>query len=415
MTRNASFILFAAFVDALGCGIVIPVLPVLLGELTVSRELQAYWYGILAAAFGAMQFLSCPVMGSLSDHYGRRPILLMAIIGLGLDFFLTGAANSVWMLLLARIVGGITAANYSVATAYVADLTQRENRSQAFGRLGMVYGIGLVVSPVFGGLLATSNPRIPFYIAAVLTLLNACYGLMVLPESLPAAKRSKILSIQWNPLKGFFVLWGNKGISTFAAIYAFVMLAQFISQTTWVLFAGFRFGWHAMENGFSIFIVSCCYSVAQAVIGLAIKRIGEMWLLLVSLVSGVFAFALYGLAQAAWMMYAIPIVTLVGFMAAPLLQGAISKRVGESEQGTMMGALAALTSLLSIIGPLAGNFLMGRVSGLPGSDWRIGIDFFICAGLQMIGCLVGVMAALRSDATVAGNATGPKDAALFIS
>ncbi len=411
-TRPAAvpFILVCVLLDVLGFGLVIPVLPSLVGEFVGSRDAQAYWYGLLSAIYGVMQFCCAPLLGALSDRYGRRPVMLFAIAGLGLDFLLMAMSPSLGWLLFARIVGGGTAANFSVASAYIADVTPPEGRGKAMGMIGAAFGIGFIIGPVVGGLLGASDVRLPFYVAATLSLLNVVYGFFVLPESLPVDRRAPFSFAKANPFSALKGLVQLRGVGSLVWVYALTVLAQFILHSTWVLFTTFRFGWTPRENGISLFAVGVATALVQgAFLGALLKRFGERWIVVVGLASQAAAFLLYGLAPIGWMMYAIIVANLFGFAVGPALQGLISKNVDERAQGITMGSLNAVASIMLVVAPLIGAPLLAAVSHLPPDDWRVGAPFYASTVLQLASLMVAIVH-FRTRPTDASRAQVPSDA-----
>lgn len=385
------FILICVLLDVLGFGLIIPVLPSLVGEFTGARDAQAYWYGVLTAVYGVMQFACAPLLGALSDRYGRRPVMLFAITGLGLDFLLMALAPSLGWLLIARIVGGATAANFSVASAYIADVTAPDKRSKALGLIGAAFGVGFIIGPVAGGLLAGIDLRLPFYVAAALALLNVTYGFFVLPESLPLDRRAPFVLAKANPFSALKGLVQLRGVGGLVWVYAFTTLAQFILHSTWVLFTTFRFDWTPRENGISLFVVGLVAAIVQGgLLGMLLKRWGEVRTILIGLASALIAFALYGLAQQGWMMYAVIAANALGFAVGPALQGLISNNVDPKAQGITMGSLNAVASIMTVLAPLIGAPLLAAVSHLPPSDWRVGAPYYASAVLQAISLVIAI-------------------------
>ena len=385
------FILVAVLLDVIGFGLIIPVLPSLVGEFTGNRESQAYWYGLLTVTYGVMQFVCAPLLGALSDRYGRRPVLLLAICGLGLDFLLMAVAPSLGWLLVARIIGGATAANFSVASAYVADVSAPEARAKSMGMIGAAFGIGFIIGPMLGGVLGGIDLRLPFYVAAGLALINVTYGFFVLPESLPAERRAPFVLAKANPFSALKGLVQLRNVGGLVWVYAFTTLAQFILHSTWVLFTTFRFNWGPRENGLSLFVVGLAAVLVQGVLlGPMLKRLGEARTALIGLALGAIEFLLYGLAQQGWMMYAIIAATCASFAVGPALQGLISKNVDPRAQGITMGSLSALASIMTVLAPLIGAPLLAQVSHLPPSDWRVGAPFFVSAVLQIASLILAM-------------------------
>jgi len=387
-----AFILVTVFIDVMGIGLLLPVIPALVGEFTTSRDAQTYWYGALMVTFGLTQFLCSPLLGALSDRYGRRPVLLASITGLGTMFFLSAIVTSLPALLATRVLGGALAANFSVANAYVADITAPEKRAKSFGRIGAAFGIGFIVGPAIGGTLGSIDIRLPFYAAAALSLVNAAYGLLVLPESLPRERRKAIAWRKANPFSSLAGLTRLKNVGVLVVVIGLVALAQFILHGTWVLYTGFRFGWGPQENGLSLFVVGLASAVMQGLLlGWLHRRVGERRLVIAGMVSGFFAFTLYGLATHGWMMYAIIAANLLAFAVGPSLNAIVSKAADPRQQGLAMGSLSSLGSLMAVIAPLLGAPLLAEVSHLPAGDWRIGAPFFLSAALQAAALVLAVI------------------------
>ncbi len=385
------FILVTVLLDVLGFGLIIPVLPSLVGEFAGSRDAQAYWYGILVAVYGLMQFGCAPLLGALSDRYGRRPVMLFAIAGLGLDFLLMAVAPSLGWLLVARIIGGGTAANFSVASAYIADVTAPDQRSKAMGLIGAAFGVGFIFGPVMGGLLSGIDLRLPFYVAAALALANVAYGYFILPESLPLDRRAPFVFAKANPFSALKNLVELRGVGGLVWVFAFTMLAQFILHSTWVLFTTFRFGWTPNQNGISLFFVGMTAALVQGLLlGRLLMRFGEQRTVLFGLISAAIAMTLYAFVQQAWMLYAIIVGNALSFAVGPALQGLISKNVDARAQGITMGSLNAVQSVMSVLAPLIGAPLLAAVSHYPQSDWRVGAPFFASATLQLVSIALAV-------------------------
>jgi len=377
------FILVVVFIDVLGIGIALPVLPMLVGEYTASRELQTYWYGALVVVYGLMQFFCAPLLGALSDRFGRRPLLLWSLLGLGLHFLLLALAPSLALMFVARVVGGAAGASFSVANAYASDVSTADQRAKSFGLVGAAFGLGFIFGPVIGGLLGSVNLHLPFYAAAGLSLVNAAYGFFILPESLPADRRAPFSLARANPFSALLTLARHREIGNLVIVFALVVLAQLMLQTTWVLFTHFRFGWGTRENGFALFCVGLVAAVVQGgLLGTLLRRFGNVRLALAGLATGTVAYVLYGLAQQGWMMYAIILANFLSFAAGPALQAVVSNAVDPREQGVTMGALNSINSIMFVVAPLIGTPLLAGVSHLPPEDWRVGITFFVSALLQ---------------------------------
>lgn len=386
------FIMIAVLIDMLAVGIIVPVLPMMVGQFTADPAQMSTWYGVVTVSYALAQFVGAPVLGALSDRFGRRPILLLGFCGLAINFFTTALATSVWMLVGSRIVGGVMQANAAVANAYVADITPPQDRARRFGLLGAMFGIGFILGPVVGGLLGGIDIRLPFFAAGTLALLNLAYGYFVLPESLAPAQRHAVDWTRANPLSAFQKLAALKGVGLLVGVLAMTALAQFALYTVWVLYGNFRFGWGPTESGWSLFAVGTVSAVVQGgLLGRLLRHFTPQRLALMGLASSTTAFALWGLATEGWMMYVVIFANLLGAAVAASLQGLISGAADEKTQGQTMGAVSSLNSLAAVVAPIFAAPLLASVSHLPGSDWRIGFPMFFCAALQGVALLLAVL------------------------
>ena len=377
------FIMFTVLIDMVAIGLIIPVLPPLVGRFTGSQADQAFWYGVVAFSFGIANFLASPVLGALSDRYGRRPVLLLGFFGLGLNFFATAMATALWVLIAARLAGGAMQANAAVANAYVADITAPEHRAKRFGLLGAMMGLGFIIGPVMGGLLGAIDLQLPFYVAGGLTMLNLLYGYFVLPESLPVQRRTPFGWRSANPLTSIRALGQLKGVGPLVGVVAFSGLAQFVLYTTWVLYTTFKFGWGPRENGWSLAVVGIVSVAVQGfLLGPLLKRFPPQRLAVMGLVSSALAYALWGAATQGWMMFAVIAVNLLGVTVTASVQSMISSAADSRSQGQTLGAVNSLSSLMAVLAPVLGAPLLGMVSHLPTGDWRIGAPLYFCAALQ---------------------------------
>jgi len=386
------FIMLVVLIDMLAVGIIVPVLPAIVGQFTGDPSEQARWYGVVVVSYAISQFLAAPVLGALSDRFGRRPVLLLGFCGLAINFFTTALASAMWMLVASRIVGGAMQANAAVANAYVADITAPAERAKRFGLLGAMFGIGFILGPVLGGVLGGIDLRLPFFVAGGLALANLAYGYFVLPESLPPAQRSAFDWRRANPLSSLKQLAALKGVGLLVGVLAFAGLAQFSLYTVWVLYGSFRFGWGPTENGWSLFAVGLVSAVVQgALLGRLLKRFTAQRLAVAGLVSSSLAFLAWGLATEPWMMYAVIFANVLGAAVAASLQGLVSAAADERTQGQTMGAVSSLNSLMAVLAPVFAAPLMATVSHLPTSDWRVGAPMFFCAAVQALALVLAVV------------------------
>lgn len=377
------FIMLATLIDMMSIGLIIPVLPALVGDFTGSQADQAFWYGVVMFAFGLANFFSSPILGALSDAHGRRPVLLLGFCGMAVSFLATAVATALWVLIAVRVVSGAMQANLAVANAYVADITPPEERARRFGMLGAMFGLGFILGPVVGGLLGAIDLRLPFLAAGSLALVNLLYGYFVLPESLPAERRR---AFQWkaaNPVSSLRGLAQLKGAGPLVAVVACSGLAQFVLYTCWVLYTTFKFGWGPLENGWSLAAVGVVSVIVQGfLLGRLLRWFSPRRLAVLGLVSSTLAYLLWGAATEGWMMYAVIFVNLLGATVAATIQSIISSAADARSQGQALGAVGGLNSLMAVIAPVLGAPLLAMVSHQPPGDWRIGMPFYFCALLQ---------------------------------
>ena len=385
------FIMATVLIDMISIGLIIPVLPPLVGTFTSSPSEQAFWYGAVTIVFGIANFFGSPILGRLSDRYGRRPVLLIGFSGLALSFFVTGLATALWMLLAVRLFSGAMQANVAVANAYVADITAPADRAKAFGKLGAMLGMGFILGPVIGGLLGGISLHLPFFVAGGLACVNWLYGYFVLPESLPPERRQPFVLREANPVNSLRGLTGLKGVGSLVAVIALSGLAQFMTHTSWVLYTTFKFGWGPTQNGWSLFAIGLMSVLVQGVLlGRLLKRFSPQRLGVMGLLSSSLCFALWGLATEGWMLYAVIFINVLGFAATAAFQSIISNAADPTMQGRTAGAVASLNSMMAVLAPAIGAPLLAAVSHLPHGDWRIGAPFYFCALLQAASMLIAL-------------------------
>lgn len=383
--------MLTALIDMVSIGLIIPVLPVLVGDFTSNLADQAFWYGAVMFTYGIANFFSSPILGALSDRYGRRPVLLLGFSGMACSLFVTGLATQLWMIIAVRLVSGALMANVSVANAYVADITPPEDRARRFGQLGAMIGFGFILGPALGGMLGGIDIRLPFFVAGSFAMANLLYGYFVLPESLPPERRRAVTWRSTNPLASLLRLGRLKNAGALVVVVALGSLAQFVLQTTWVLYTSFRFGWGPQQNGWSLFTVGLVSVLVQ---GVLLRRMlgyfGAPRLATIGLVSSALCYLLWGLATSGWMMYVLIVCNVFAFAVVPTVQGMISSAADAKTQGQTMGAVASLASLASVVAPMISASLLAMVSRLPSHDWRLGTPFFFCAALQFVSMLTAV-------------------------
>lgn len=380
-----AFIFATVLIDMISIGLIIPVLPAIAGSFSSSQADHAVAYLWVAGAFGLANFIGSPILGALSDQYGRRPVLLLGFSGLALSFFVTAAATALWMLVAIRLVSGAMQANISVANAYVADITAPAERAKRFGQLGAAFGIGFILGPATGGMLGAIDLRLPFVVAGCLALVNLAYGYFVLPESLPQDKRRAFDWRTANPISSLKKLGELKDVGVLVVVIGLSALAQFILHASWVLFTTFKFGWGPKENGLSLFAVGFMSVLVQGfLLPRLLKRFATPRLVVLSLVSSSLTYFGWALVPQGWMLVVLIVFNVFGYAASAAIQSIVSNSVDATRQGATMGAVAGLNSLMAVLGPLIGPGLLTLVAHLPQGDWRIGAPFLLCAALQAL-------------------------------
>lgn len=348
-----SFIFITLLIDVTGLGLIIPVMPNLIENLTGGDISDASkWGGWLTFAYAITQFLFSPVLGNLSDRWGRRPVLLLSLLGFGIDYVFLALAPTIGWLFLGRLIAGITGASFTTASAYIADISTDANRAQNFGMIGAAFGLGFIIGPVIGGLLGEYGPRVPFVVAAALSLLNALYGFFVLPESLPKESRRRFEWRRANPLGSLRQLWKYPAISGLIFSLVLVYIAAHAVQSNWTFFTIEKFGWSEKLIGISLGAVGLLTAIVQGgLIRYINPKLGNERSVYVGLALYGLGLLLFAFASQSWMMFAFLIPYCFGGIAGPALQSIISGNVPANEQGELQGALTSLISATSIIGP----------------------------------------------------------------
>lgn len=381
------FIFATSVMNAISFGIMIPVLPNLIKEFTGGDYAAAsQWNVVFATVWGLMQFFCGPVLGLLSDRIGRRPVLLISLGGLAIDFLFMALAPSLAWLFVGRVINGMTAASFSTAGAYVADVTPPDQRAKTFGWMGSAFSFGFLVGPVLGGLLAEQSLRLPFFVAAALTSLNWLYGFFVLPESLPVERR--ITRFDWrraNPVGSLAFLRRHTDLLSLAVINFLFFFAQNVLPSIFVLYAGFRYHWSPLLMGFTLMGTGALGVFVQLLfVGPVVARIGERGALLLGALGGAVGFALYGFAPTGWFYLAsAPVFALMNFMQ-PGLQGLMTRRVGPQEQGQLQGANQSLQGISSIFGPLVFGTLFAFAVHRDATLHLPGLPIFVASGLLVL-------------------------------
>ena len=380
-----SFIFVMVVLDVMAIGIIIPVLPKLVKSMAGGNTAKAAEiYGLFGTAWGLMQFTFSPILGALSDQFGRRPVLLISTLGLGLDYILMAVAPNLAWLFVGRVISGITAASFSTANAYIADVTPADRRAGAFGLVGAAFGIGFVLGPAVGGFLGDVDPRLPFWLAAGLSLANAGYGYFVLPESLPRENRMGFRWSRANPAGSLRLLAAHPQLLGLAGVAFLYHLAHVVLPAVAVLYTSYRYGWDGKTMGLTLAAVGVASGLVQAVlIRPIINRLGERITLIVGLLFGTAGFTIYGLATSTIEFWAgIPVMALWGLAGAAAM-GIMSRLVGPSEQGQLQGANSSLMAVAGLIGPILFSYVFAR-SIEASAAWKLpGAPFLLAAAMLL--------------------------------
>jgi len=394
------FILVSVWLDVLSLGVIIPVFAPLIQQFEGGDAASAArWIGIFSTVWALSQFVGAPILGALSDRFGRRPVLLISLFGLAFDYLIMAFAPTLWWLFVARVVSGFTAAGMAVASAYIADVTPPEKRAQAFGWIGAAWGVGFIVGPAIGGYLGHISLRAPFIGAAVLTLIAAIYGLFVLPESLKRENRSAFAWSKANPVGSLGFLTAHRELLPLSAMNLLLQTAHYVLPTIFVLYASNRYGWTIDMTGYALALTGICNIVVQ---GLLVKPvvawIGEWGSVLAGLTFGGLGFAIYGLAPTGWaFLIGTPVFGLIGFFG-PGFQAIVTRRVAPSEQGRLQGANASLAGLAGVVAPTLFGFTYAWFI-LPGNPYIPGSAFLLAAGLHAIAALIALTVMARAPKT----------------
>lgn len=384
-----NFIFLTLLIDITGLGIIIPVMPKLIGQLTGEGLSVASEYGgWLTFAYAFMQFIFAPILGNLSDKYGRRPVLLLSLLGFGIDYLFLAFAPSIFWLFIGRIIAGIAGASITTASAYIADVTSPEKRAQNFGLIGAAFGLGFIIGPVLGGFLGQYGARIPFLAAACLALLNFTYGYFVLPESLAKENRRPFEFKKANALASILRLKRYPKVLGLAASLILVYLAGYAIQSVWTYYNMYKFGWNEALVGYSLGFVGIMVAIVQGgLIRVIIPKLGQERSLYVGLALYSFGYLLFAFASSSWMMFAFIIPYSLGGIAGPSLQGIMTSQVPANEQGELQGTLTSLMSLTAIFGPLLMTHLFAAFTGkqayfeFPGVPFLVGSVLLLASSL----------------------------------
>ncbi|WP_295772749.1 TCR/Tet family MFS transporter [uncultured Mucilaginibacter sp.] len=399
------FIFITLLIDITGFGIVIPVFPKLIEKLIHGNLSDAAVYGgWLTFAYSVMQFLFAPVLGNLSDKYGRRPVLLGSLLGFGIDYTFLAFAPSIWWLFVGRVIAGITGASFTTASAYIADVSTPEKRAQNFGMIGAAFGLGFIIGPVLGGILGNYSTKLPFLAAAGLALLNAAYGYFILPESLAKEHRRPFEWKRANPVGSLMQLKKYPAISGLIGSLILIYIAAHAVQSTWSYFTMERFKWSEALVGYSLGFVGLLSGLVQGLlIRVTIPKLGQKKSIVIGLTLYSIGLFLFSFANQSWMMYAILVPYCLGGIAGPALQGLISGHVPPNEQGELQGGLTSLMSVTSIIGPPLMTTLFAYFTNKHSPIVFPGAPFLMGAILMLASTILAVRSFKKSRVVAAAD------------
>ncbi|MBN2526367.1 MAG: TCR/Tet family MFS transporter [Deltaproteobacteria bacterium] len=387
-------ILFLLFLDALGYGLLMPVLPGVVRRFNADPSFVSHFFGYFIASYAVVQFIAAPVLGNLSDRYGRRPILLTSLLGAAVDYLLMAFAPNLYLLFIGRVVSGLTGASIAVANAYMADISDDKNRTGNFGLVSAALGLGFVIGPGVGGTLGLLNPKLPFIAAAGMNLINFASALLFLPESLPNTSRRRLSAAQWNPLASLRQMFQISSLAILYWAYLLVYMAARATSTMWTLFTENRFGWSVAEIGVSLTFLGLIVALAHGILPrVAVAQLGEMRALRLGLMLSTATYVAIGLATKGWMLYVIIIVSAFSAVAGPVLQSRMSSAVQPDAQGRLQGSLASIASITGIVAPLIYTAVFAEGVRHAQNILLTGMPFFVAAVFSVIAWLLVVAGA----------------------
>lgn len=384
------FIMITVMIDAMGIGLILPVMPDLIRETTGGNLAQAaVWGGILATAFAAMQFLFGPVLGALSDRFGRRPVLLISLVVMAADYLVMALAGSIWLLLIGRLVGGITAATHATAAAYMADISAPQEKSRNFGLIGAAFGVGFVLGPVMGGLLAEWGTRAPFVAAALLALVNAAFGWWVLRETVTDAIRRPFTWRRANPFGAIRAVSRLAGVGGLLWVYFLYHFATVVYPAIWAYFTAARFGWSPGLIGVSLAVYGLSLAVVQGLlVAPVIRWLGEVRTVLFGLLIEVVALVILGFISSGVLLLVLIPVTALGAIGLPALQGILSRAVADNAQGELQGVLTSLTAVAMVLAPVVMTQTFASFTREGTALYLPGAPFLLAAVIMALATLI---------------------------
>jgi MFS transporter, DHA1 family, tetracycline resistance protein len=387
-----AFIFVTILLDMLALGLILPILPKLVESFVDNDTAQAARiFGLFGTAWALMQFFFSPILGGLSDRFGRRPVVLLSNFGLALDYVLMALAPSLLWLFIGRVISGITSASVSTAFAYIADVTPPERRAAMFGKIGVAFGAGFILGPAIGGLLGGMDPRLPFWIAAGLSFANTLYGWLILPESLPTDRRTPFRWKSANPLGALHLLRSDRTLAGLSVVNFLAQLAHVVLPSTFVLYATYRYGWTAATVGLTLALVGVCSMAVQGVaIGPMVKRFGERRALLLGLGSGAAGFLIYGAAPTGPLFWlGIPVMALWG-VAGAAIQALMTQSVPADQQGQLQGATSSVQSVSQLTGPFLFTLTFAWFIGDSAPFKLPGAPFLLASALLLLALVIAL-------------------------
>ncbi len=393
------FIFITILVDVIGIGIILPIIPDLIMELTGEGTAKAVIYGMwLTTAFAGMQFLFSPVLGEISDRYGRRPILLSALLGLSVDYLIHAWAPTIIWLFVGRFLAGITGASFTVASAYIADISTKEEKAKNFGLIGAAFGLGFIVGPGIGGFFGEIDIRLPFYIAAGLTFANFIFGYFFVPESLSIENRRPINTLKMIPGVSLVSLRNYKGVLLLIFAFFLANLAGQALPSTWSYYGIERYDWSPQDIGISLMVVGLLVAIAQGfLVGIVVKKLGKKKTVITGFLLWTIGMFLFSQASEPWMLYAFLIPYAFGGIAGPTVQGVISNQVSEKEQGNLQGAITGLVSVTAILGQVIFSSVFYYFIRPETAIYFVGAPYVLAAVFLVIALLFAVLAMKRMN------------------
>ncbi|MGZ3803152.1 MAG: TCR/Tet family MFS transporter [Pseudobdellovibrionaceae bacterium] len=382
--KSLLFILATIFLDTIGVGLLVPIFPKIIARFATEPEIISRYFGLFLGSYALMQFLAAPVLGALSDRFGRKGILLISLMGAALDYLLMAYAPRIELLILGRIIAGLTGASMTVASSYVADISDEKNRTHNFGLIGAAWGLGFIAGPLLGALLDLLGPKAPFFAAALLNLLNFFFGIFVLPESLSKEKRRALVLAKLNPLLSIIKILKPSRIAIFVWLYFLIFLAGQALPINWTLYTEIKFHWSSLELGISLSFMGVIVALSQGVLTrYLIPRWGEEKAITIGIVFYAVCFLLFGLSTRSWMLYGTILMFSLTGVAIPSIQSLMSRSIPTNEQGELQGSLVSLGSLASVIAPLMFTPLFIQFTKTGAPLFLPGVVFFLACGISL--------------------------------